>query len=394
MTAPPLDGVRVIEAASFVSGPYVGQMLADLGAEVIKVESPLGGDAFRRFGRPDGPYSAVFANTNRGKRSVALDLKDRAGRSALLDLVESSDVWLTNWRPGVADRLDLADEVLVDRNPRLIRVYVTGYGLDGPQADSPVFDTIVQAASGLSHALSSGEQPRLLPGFLVDKLTAAMATQAVLAALFARERTGAGERIDLSMLAAASYVDFLELFSNRTFVASPPAEARNLQATGLRALRTKDGWMVTAPVSGSAIRRVCEVVGHPEWVPELRQLPDQTLVAAELFGRLDGVLPERSTDEWVEMFGAHDVPVARCVTMDEHLSDPQVASQDIYRIEHWDGVGQVRSVRYPASFDSVGRLGAPGPAPHLGQDTARILGRAAEPSVATTAGPEKDDASG
>jgi CoA:oxalate CoA-transferase len=186
MTAPPLKGIRVIEAATFVTGPYAGQMLADLGAEVTKIESPAGGDAFRRFGRPDGPYSAVFANTNRGKRSVALDLKDSAGRSELMDLVESADVWLTNWRPGVADRLGLGDDVLVGRNPRLIRVYITGYGTRGPKAAAPVFDTIVQAGSGLTHALSNDDKPALLAGFTIDKLTATMATQAVLAALLAR----------------------------------------------------------------------------------------------------------------------------------------------------------------------------------------------------------------
>jgi CoA:oxalate CoA-transferase len=373
MTAPPLAGIRVIEAATFVTGPYTGQMLADLGAEVVKVESPTGGDAFRRFGRPDGPYSAVFANTNRGKRSVALDLKDPGARSLLLDLVESSDVWLTNWRPGVADRLGLGDEVLVDRNPRLIRVYITGYGNRGPRAAAPVFDTIVQAGSGLTHALSNDDEPALLAGFTIDKLTATMATQAVLAALLARERGGPAERIDLSMLATAAYIDFLELFANRTFTDAPPEEARNLQATGLRALRTRDGWMVTAPVSGSAIRKLCEVVGHPEWADELRRLDDQTRVASELFTRLDGVLPRRTTDEWLELLDAEDVPAARCLTMDEHLSDPQVFSEDIYRIEEWEGVGSVRTVRYPAVFGSSGRMGAPGPAPFLGQDSAPSL---------------------
>jgi CoA:oxalate CoA-transferase len=368
MTELPLEGIRVLEAATYVTGPYAGQMLADLGAEVIKVESPAGGDAFRRFGRPDGPYSPIFANTNRGKGSVVLDLKDQACRSELLDLVASADVWVTNWRPGVADRLGLGDQVLADRNPRLVRLYISGYGREGPKADAPVFDTIVQAASGLTHALSNGARPALLPGFPIDKLTAAMATQAILAALFARERRGRGERIDLSMLASAAYSDFVELFSNRTFLGSAPDEARNLQATGLRALPSKDGWMVTAPVSGSAIRKVCEVVGHPEWSEELRRLDDQTRVAEELFTKLERVLPDRTTDEWLELFGAHDVPAARCLTIDEHLTDPQALSEDLYRIETWDGVGQVRTVRYPAVFASVGRLGAPGPAPLFVRD--------------------------
>src|SRR5262249_15714512 len=132
--AAPLDGVRVLEAASYVSVPYAGQMLADLSAEVIKIESHPHGDPFRHFGRPPTPISPSFANSNRGKRSIAPDLKTDLGRAALLKLVASADVWISNWRPGVAERLELGDAVLVQANPRLIRTYVTGYGREGPRA--------------------------------------------------------------------------------------------------------------------------------------------------------------------------------------------------------------------------------------------------------------------
>jgi crotonobetainyl-CoA:carnitine CoA-transferase CaiB-like acyl-CoA transferase len=373
MGAPPLEGVRVVEAASFVSGPFAGQMLADLGAEVIKVEAPPHGDTFRRFNRPPPPYSPLFANCNRGKGSILADLKNPAQRDALLKLIAESDVWLTNWRPGVADRLGLGDEVLVRCNPRLIRVYLSGHGERGPRAAAPAFDIIVQATSGLSNALSPGEAPALVPGFPIDKLTAAMTTQAVVAALYARERRGEGERIDVSMLASAAYIDFLELFANRTFVDDQPAEARNMQAIGLRPLQAKDGWITISPVSGTAIRNLCEVAGHPEWSDELRALGDQTTLARELFARLEPVLPTRTVNEWLELFVAKDVPSARCLTIDEHLDDPQTEVEDIYRIEDWDGAGHVRTVRYPARFASAGRLGAPGPAPTPGQDNERYL---------------------
>jgi crotonobetainyl-CoA:carnitine CoA-transferase CaiB-like acyl-CoA transferase len=363
----PLDGIRVLEAASFVSGPYVGQMLADLGAEVVKVEAPPLGDPFRRFNRPAGAYSPIFANCNRGKRSIMLDLKDEGQRARLLDLLADADVWVTNWRPGVADRLGLGDDVLADRNPRLIRLYVSGYGERGPRADAPVFDTIVQATSGLTDAAAQGDTPNVWAGFPIDKLTAALAAQSVLAALFARERGGQGERIDVSMLATAAYVNFVELFANRTFVDASPAEARNLQATGLRALRAKDGWLTIAPVSGAAIRAMCELADHPDWADELRGLSDQTTVAAELFRRLEPELPSRTVDEWVELFGSRDIPAARCLSMDEHLTDEQVQIEEIYRIEDWEGVGRVRTVRYPARFASTGRLGASGPAPGAGE---------------------------
>jgi CoA:oxalate CoA-transferase len=373
MSGPPLAGIRILEAASFVSGPFAGQMLADLGAEVIKVEAPPKGDSFRRFSRPSTAFSPMFASCNRGKRSVLADLKDPAARDALLGLVRSSDVWITNWRPGVAERLGLSDETLAGRNPRLIRLYLSGYGPEGPRADAPVFDTIMQATSGLTNALAPGGEPTLLPGFPLDKVTAAMAVQSVVAALFARERSGHGERIDVSMLAAAAYFNFVELFANRTFVDTQPDDARNRQAIGLRPLAAKDGWLTVAPVSAAAIKKLCEAVGHPEWAGELQALEDQTQVAGALFARLDTVFPSRTVGELLELLGGCDIPAARCLSMDEHLGDPQTEVQDLYRIEDWDGIGRVRTVRYPATFGSVGRLQATGPAPRVGQETADFL---------------------
>ena len=370
----PLDGVRVIEAGSYVSAPFAGQMLADLGAEVIKVENPPGGDAFRHFGHTKFPVSPVFANCNRGKRSVTPNLKDPADRDRLLRLVASSDVWMSNWRPGVAERLGLDDEVLAKDNPRLIRLYITGYGGRGPGTSGPVFDLIVQAASGLMDALAQSDRPQVLPGYPVDKFTAMMAAQAVTAALFARERRGTGERIDISMLAAASYVDFLELFANRTFVDGQPADAHNRHAVSLRALRASDGWIAVAPVSGHAIRSVCEAVGHPEWAGEVRSFADQSDMAAALFDRVETVLPGETVAHWLDLFAKWDVPAAECLTMDAHLDDPQVGSQDIYRLTDWDGFGRVRVVRYPAEFGSAGKLGVTEAPPPVGRDNEELLG--------------------
>ncbi|HWE55314.1 MAG TPA: CoA transferase [Acidimicrobiales bacterium] len=386
MGAAPLDGIRVLEAGGYVSGPYAGQMLADLGAEVVKIEPPPDGDPFRRFNRPETPVSPVFANCNRGKRSIAPDLKTEAGRSSLLDLVARSDVWLSNWRTGVAERLGLGDDVLVGANPRLIRVYVTGHGGSGPRAADPVFDTIVQATSGLTDALARTDRPVLLPGFPVDKVTAMMAGQSILAALFARERTGRSERIDLSMLASAAYSDFVELFANRTFVDHQPDAARNDQATGLRALPGADGWLVLAPVSGSAIRHTCEVAGHPEWAEELRHIRPQSGVAKELFDRLEQVLPSRPVAHWIEQLAARDVPVARCLTMDEHLSDDQVGHEQIYELAEWPGYGRVRVPRYPAVFASTGRLASVSPPPEFGGDD-RLLEPVTGPGIAAPASP-------
>src|SRR3954469_11907401 len=265
MAAGPLDGVKVVETANYLSGPYATMQLADLGAEVIKVEAPKG-DPFRRFGRPKTYASPQFVNCNRGKQSVVLDLKVTEDLEAMLRLLDSADVMLSNWRPSVAARIGLGDDVLAARNPRLIRVYVSGYGPTGPLIDDPVFDTIVQARSAMAFGLSGTDEPTILPGYPVDKLTATMAAQAAIAALFARERTGQGDRVDVAMLDAASYMNFVDLFTGRTFAGDgETAEARNLHGSAIRPVQTADGWMVMAPVQAEHIRAACAAVGRPEW---------------------------------------------------------------------------------------------------------------------------------
>lgn len=371
--AGPLEGVRVLEVGNYVSSPYAGQMLVDLGAEVIKVEAPSEGDLFRHFGRPPTSISPVFANCNRGKRSISLDLKQPGSVEQLLGLVATSDIWISNWRNGVADRLGLGDDVLEARNERLIRIYVTGYGAEGPNANSPVFDLIVQAASGLSHATARANTPQAQPGFPVDKITAMMAAQSALAALYARSRSGRGDRIDVSMLAAASYVDFVELFANRTFVDAAPEDPLNHHALSGRVLPAKDGWLAVAPVSGQAIRRACEAVGHPEWVADIRQAPGQTELQTRFFELFETVLPTQTTAHWLRVFAEHDVPASLCLTMDDHLDDPQVKAQEIYRMTNWPEIGEVRTVRYPADFASVGRIGSVAPPPAVGQDNGELL---------------------
>jgi crotonobetainyl-CoA:carnitine CoA-transferase CaiB-like acyl-CoA transferase len=348
-------------------------MLADLAADVVKVEVPPGGDLFRTCGRPPTPISPLFANCNRGKRSVALDLKQPGAVDQLLGLVAESDVWLSNWRTGVADRLGLGDDVLAAANERLIRIYVTGYGTEGPNVGSPVFDLIVQAASGLTYATVRDGAPQAQPGFVVDKITAMMASQAALAALYARSRSGRGERVDVSMLAAASYVNFVELFANRTFLDSAPEDPLNRHALSGRVLPAEDGWLAVAPVSGQAIRRACEAVGHPEWVAEMRQVSGQAELQKLFYDLFATVLPTRPAAHWLKVFAEHDVPASLCLTMDDHLADPQVEAQEIYRTTTWPEIGEVRTVRYPGEFASVGRIGAVAPPPAVGQDNDELL---------------------
>ena len=252
----PLAGVTVVETATYMSGPYAGMMLADLGADVIKVEGERG-DPFRNYGRPETEYSAVFANCNRSKRSVVLDLKDPDGRDELLALLARADVFLANWRAGVAESLRLSDDLLESTNPRLVRCFITGFGPTGPRAAEPAFDTVLQGLSGLSDALDTGDEPKLIPGYPLDKVAATMAVQTILASLLQRERTGRGERIELPMLDVATYFDFADLFTGRVFVDHQPDVAQNAQASAIRPIRTADGWIVVAPVTARQIAAAC-----------------------------------------------------------------------------------------------------------------------------------------
>jgi formyl-CoA transferase len=369
----PLSGVRVVEIANYVSVPFATMMLADLGAEVIKIEPPRG-DPFRRFGRPSGPMAAVFVNVNRGKKSVALDLKDTLDRDRLLALLDGADVMMSNWRPGVADRLGLADNVLAARNPRLIRVYVSGYGHSGPDRDKPSYDSVVQARSGLTWAQGDDDAPQLAVGYLVDKMTAAMAAQAALAALHRRSECGAGDAIDVSMLDVMAYLDYPEIFSTRTFVDDQPADGRNRQMTANRPIRARDGWIMLSPVSAEQIRNAMTAVDRPEWAASVFAETDGARITARLIEGIEERTRSLSVSECLARFEAHDVPVAACVDLDHHLADPQVAHNELYEIVEHPQLGRVRQVRYPARSQAWGSLRGGSLAPMLDADRTDIIG--------------------
>ena len=368
-----LDGVRVVEIANYMAGPFAGMMLADLGADVIKVEPPTG-DPFRRFGRPSTAMSAVFANCNRGKRSVVLDLKVSDDRDALVRLLATADVLLCNWRPAVGERLGLGDAMLERANPLLVRVYVTGFGPTGPLVDAPAFDTVVQALTGMTYAMSPTNDPMLVPGYPVDKLSSVMAVQATLAALVGRARRGHGERVDVPMLDAAAYLNFVDLLPNRTYLDHQPDDPRNLHGLALRPVAAADGWLVIAPVSSAAIRGACAAVDHPEWGDEVLAERDQVAMIGLLFDRLESVTKTRLLDDVLRAFAAHDVAASACLGIDEHFADPQIVHNAIYTVTSREGFGRVRSVRYPAQFSAGGGSSSLRDAPLLGEHTAEVLG--------------------
>jgi crotonobetainyl-CoA:carnitine CoA-transferase CaiB-like acyl-CoA transferase len=370
----PLHGIRVVELANYVSAPFATMMLADLGADVVKVEN-VKGDPMRKVGRSSYPVSPMYVSSNHNKRSITLDLKDPEGVRVARELLVDADVMVSNWRPSVADRLGLGDDVLAELNPRLIRVWVSGFGATGPLADAPTYDSIIQAHYGSVTDPSGNTPPNIASTYIVDKTVAVMACQAALAALLGRERGGGGTRVDLSLLDADAYVNFLDTMANRTFLEGSPEEPTNTHSAATRALRTADGWMIVVPVSGQQVRGAFDAIGAPEQADELLKIRDAAEMTVRMLDALEERTRTRPTAEWAKIFADHDVPAAPCLTIDQHLDDAQVRHNATYGVAEWDGLGPVRFARYPARFGNwpLEAQDDPTAAPTPGEHTDEIL---------------------
>ena len=348
-SALPLSGLQVIDASSFVSGPYAAMMLADLGADVIKVEPP-GGDAYRRFGRLESGASILFANVNRNKRSAVIDLKSDDGQSQMLTLLGDADALLTNWRPGVAEALGLTRDVLKEINSGLVWCRVSGFGPDGPLAAAPAFDTVVQARSGLMVVQGGGGPPEAVRAYLADKVVAVFAAQAVLAALVKRGGAGEGAVLDVSMLDALSYFNGPDLLSERTLIADDFRPAVSEQLTALGCVPTEDGWVTLNPVRGRHVKGMAAAAGHPEWVDQLRLIDDAAARTRRIYELMASVTPSAPTSVWLQRFAEHDVPAGPVMDIDAHLADEQVEYNGTYVIYEHPQLGRIRQPRYPVRW--------------------------------------------
>lgn len=359
----PLAGVTVVEVSTFLTGPLAALSLADMGASVIKVEPP-GGDPMRRFGRCVNGLSLQWLAANRGKETEEVDLAVGAGRARLSALLDTADVLITNWRPGVAQRLGLEPDDVADRWPALVWCRISGFGQDGPRATAPAFDTVIQAASGLMATQGDPGRPQLVRGFVADKITATYAAQAILAALVDLRGAAAehvsrrrGVLVDVAMLDALSYFDFPDLMAERTLPTDGPRRADggapdgiNHQLRAVVPLPTADGWIVLAPVRFRQLTASFAVVGHPEWALQLAAQEDPVGVTATFYDLMATVTPTRPTEPWITAFAAADVPAAEVLGPDGHLADPQVLHNGVYTEADSPPVGRHRVCRHPARW--------------------------------------------
>jgi crotonobetainyl-CoA:carnitine CoA-transferase CaiB-like acyl-CoA transferase len=370
----PLQGIHVLDLSTVFSGPMAVTMLADQGASVIKIE-PLEGDTCRMIGPAKGDLSATYIAANRGKRSLALDLKADAATPVLHALIKRCDVLVNNFRPGVMARLGLNDDTLKVLNPRLIHLSITGFGADGPYAGDKVYDSVIQAVAGVcaSHREFGTGAPGLLSTTICDKLTALNAAQAITAALFARERDGKGCRIDIAMLDAALAFQWPEAMFNHAFLDAPPAAFPEFGAT-FRPWKTADGFLATMAPQQAEFRGLCQAVGHLEIAsdPRFATLPLRSRNAAALRALLEPLMAQLPTDTVVQRCREFGVPTGKVNERHEVLTDPQVKHNAmLVEVDH-GALGRVRLALAASRFDGE-RLPVPGPAAHLGEHGREIL---------------------
>jgi crotonobetainyl-CoA:carnitine CoA-transferase CaiB-like acyl-CoA transferase len=359
-----LDGVTVVDFSVMISGPLAAMMLADQGAEVIKIESPDQGDLMRHLGSTKGQMSGIFANNNRGKRSLVVDLKSDQGRELILRLIERADVLIQNFRPGAMERLGLGYEAISAINPSLIYTSISGYGPDGPNSHHRVYDNIIQAASGLAsvQADPATGTPSLYRTLICDKTTAYTAAQAITAALYARA-TGAaqGQHITLAMLDAAiafmwpdSAMDAALLDSD---VARTPPIGAFYSPTPLA-----DGYVTTSAVSDSEFRGLCTAYGAPEVAddPRFSTTAARSRNVAEMRVIMKDLASKITVEEFLSGCEAHQGPAAKVMTLDEVPSHPQVVHNEIFVEREHPAAGRMREPRPAARFSATpSKMGAP-----------------------------------
>ena len=357
MTPGPLTGVTVLDLCSYLAGPYGCTLLADLGATVIKIESPQG-DMLRQFPSSLPGESRFFLGTNRGKLGLGLDLKQKEGLAALHRMVEQADVLVENFRPSVPARLGIDYPRLKKINPRLVYAGLTGYGDEGPLADKGGFDQVLQCLSGIAvFQGKSKDEPQLVLGSVLDYFTSALLAYGVAAALYHREKTGQGQYMSLSLLRSA-----LTIQAGRFVWADGEGRdaVRDSGAGGLTGIHpTKDGPLYISVHSNHFFAAFCELIGLPELAsdPRCASMTKRAEHAAVLVPQVRGALAARTAREWEEVFGER-VPCAAVRPIEDMFDHPQVVAEELVTTLDHKEVGRYRTMTKPIKFSDT-----PGPAP-------------------------------
>jgi len=372
-----LDGVRVVELAQIMAGPTCGLMLADMGADVIKVEKLPGGDDTRSYAEPSiRGESAAFMMLNRNKRSIAVNLKTPGGLAVVKRLIAGADVVIENYRKGTLDKLGLGYEVLNQLNPRLIYCAVSGYGRTGPYADKGGFDLIAQGFAGIMSVTGEPGGAPVKSGTSVADINAGiLAALGVTGALVARATTGRGQLVETSLMEAAiqqTYWQSAMFFA--TGVSPGPTGSAHVLTAPYEAFPTLDGWINVGGANQANWERIAATIGRPELVadPRFKTNTDRMRHHAELTAVISERLRERSSADWIRAFEAAGVPAGPVNRIGDMVADPQVAAREmVVEVEH-PRAGRTRALGMPIKF-SASHADMTRPAPLLGQHTGEVL---------------------
>lgn len=378
MTTGPLKGVRIIDLSNMLMAPYATQLLGDLGADIVKVEAPEG-DPVRGIGPLRSPgMGAIFLNCNRSKRSIVLDLKQKAAHAAMLDLLKGADVLLYNRRPQVMARLGLAYETVREINPRIIYAGLFGYSQAGPYAPRPAFDDLIQGATAipwLSH-IGSGQPPTYAPTAFIDRGVALWAVGQINAALFHQARTGEGQRIDLPMFEFFASFVLADHMAGHTFdpPIGPLGYARML-APDRKPYPTKDGYICAMIYTDRHWRSFFRALGREAEMdadPRYKSMTTRTEHIKDIYRELGEVLATRDTASWMRLFEEADVPAMPLNTLETLVADPHLAAIGFFKTIEHPSEGRLRDIAVPTTWTGT----QPAPtrhAPRLGEHSAEVL---------------------
>ena len=374
--AGPLAGMRIADLTTILLGPVATQMLGDLGADIIKVESP-GGDAVRGAGPPpveDG-MGAIFLTNNRNKRAVVLDLKDPRGLEAMMRLIESADAFVHNMRPQAIDKLGLDYPAVSARNASIVYCGAYGFRRSGPYGHKPAYDDMIQAVSGLAALQAVDGEPRYVTSVIADKVTGLHVAVAVLAALVHRALTGEGQCIEVPMFETLVAFNMFEHLYGRTY--EPPRGSMGYPralSPDRRPYRTRDGWIGALPYTDRQWAALFEIANRPDLAqdPRFKTLPSRLAHIDEVYATLGELLAERTTAEWLDALDAANVPSMPVNQPDDLVDDPHLAATGFWqKVEHPD-LGTLRLPGIPAQFSKTPGAIRRAP-PALGEHSVEIL---------------------
>ncbi len=371
-----LDGIRVVELTTVILGPWATQMLGDMGADVIKVETPTG-DTTRHTGPRKNPgMGSLYLATNRNKRSIVLDLTKDSGREALFKVIKTADVFVHNLRPKVAKKLGLEYDKFKDEFPDLVYCAAYGFRAGGPKADKPAYDDIIQAASGLADLLTiTSDQPRYVPTIIADKASSLNLVSAILAGLVNRERGGGGQAIEVPMFEAL--VDFVMVEHLYGACFEPPIAKmgyERLLNTMRKPYATTDGYLAVLPYTDRNWQDLFDVAGRDDLKDDPRFESHASRVdhSQEIYGLLADIISTRSSADWQRDLDAKNIPVQTVMTKEMLLEDEQLNATGFWRLEEHPTEGTLRMIDPPIRFSKTPSTIRSMP-PHLGEQSGEIL---------------------